>query len=69
MTITHYEPTHLAGIIALCEAERWPSVGRRLVEYAAPLTGALRVDLVTDTADDFYKSFDHRAFSGFRIYP
>ena len=27
------------------------------------------VDLVTDTAEDFYSSFEHRTFSGFRIYP
>ncbi len=126
MTIAPYEHAHLAGIVALCEAEKWPSfgadldrahavltapgvtsvvaldgdqvigfayllsdghiaaylsmmavhhdhrrrgVGRALVEYAAPLTGAERVDLVTDTADDFYASFQHRTFSGFRIYP
>jgi ribosomal protein S18 acetylase RimI-like enzyme len=126
VTITQYESAHLAGIVALCEAEGWPSlgadldrahavltapgvtsvvaldgdqvigfayllsdghiaaylsmmavhpthrrqgIGRKLLEYAAPLTGAQRVDLVTDTANAFYKSFDHRTFSGFRIYP
>ncbi|WP_328998496.1 GNAT family N-acetyltransferase [Kribbella sp. NBC_00709] len=126
MTITQYEPVHLAGIVALCEAEGWPSfgadldrahavltapgvtsvvavdgdevigfayllsdghivaylsmmavhhnhrrrgIGRELIEHATPLTGAQRVDLVTDTADDFYASFEHRTFSGFRIYP
>ena len=126
MTITPYEKGHLAGILAICEAENWPSlpadpsrahavftapgvttvvaldgeqvvgfaylqsdghiqahlsqmavhrayrrkgIGRALLEYAAPLTGAQRVDLVTDTAEDFYQSFDHKTFSGFRIYP
>ncbi|MEU4396236.1 GNAT family N-acetyltransferase [Kribbella sp. NPDC023855] len=126
MNITQYEHAHLAGILALCEAEQWPSfpadpkrahkvltapgvttvialdgdlvigfaylqsdghiqahlsqmavhhayrrkgVGRALLEYAAPLTGAQRIDLVTDTAEAFYTSFDHRALSGFRIYP
>ena len=126
MTITQYEEAHLSGILALCEAEAWPSlradasrahavltapgvttvvaldgeqvvgfaylqsdghiqahlsqmavhreyrrkgIGRALLEYAAPLTGAQRVDLVTDTAEDFYASFEHRTFSGFRIYP
>ncbi|MFF0340358.1 GNAT family N-acetyltransferase [Kribbella sp. NPDC004875] len=126
MTITQYDRAHLAGVIALCDAEGWPSlvadperthavltapgvtsvialdgefvtgfaylqsdghiqahlsmmavhrsyrrkgIGRALLEYAAPLTGALRVDLITDTAEDFYASFEHRTFSGFRIYP
>ncbi|GAA1605410.1 MULTISPECIES: GNAT family N-acetyltransferase [Kribbella] len=126
MNITQYSEEHLAGILALCESEGWPSlpadparahtvltapgvttvvaldgeqvigfaylqsdghiqahlsmmavhpsyrrkgVGRALLEYAHPLTGAQRIDLVTDTAEDFYSSFDHRKFSGFRIYP
>ena len=126
MTITQYEQAHLPGILALCEAEDWPSlpadpsrahavltapgvtsvvavdgelvvgfaylqsdghiqahlsqmavhrayrrkgIGRALLEYAAPLTGAQRVDLVTDAAEDFYASFPHRTFSGFPIDP
>jgi ribosomal protein S18 acetylase RimI-like enzyme len=126
MTITQYEEGHLPGVLALCEAEGWPSlpadparahavltapgvtsvvaldgelvvgfaylqsdgyiqahlsqmavhreyrrkgIGRALLEYAVPRTGAQRVDLVTDSANDFYESFDHRTFSGFRIYP
>ncbi|MFI5693140.1 GNAT family N-acetyltransferase [Kribbella sp. NPDC051586] len=125
MNITQYREAHLPGILAICEAEHWPSlpadparahavctapgvttvvaldgeqvigfaylqsdghiqahlsqlavhqahrrkgIGRALLEYAAPLTGAQRIDLVTDTAEAFYKSFDHRPFSGFRIY-
>ncbi|WP_272949107.1 hypothetical protein [Kribbella pittospori] len=40
-----------------------------MLEYAAPLTCAQRIDLVTDEASDFYASFEHRTFSGFRIYP
>jgi len=126
VNLTQYERAHLPGVIALCEAEGWPSlvadpdrshavltapgvttvvaldgeqvvgfaylqsdghiqahlsmmavhksyrrkgIGRALLEYAAPLTGAQRVDLVTDTADEFYSSFEHRTFSGYRIYP
>jgi ribosomal protein S18 acetylase RimI-like enzyme len=120
-----YERSHLAGVLALCEAESWPSfpadperahavltapgvtavaaldgnevvgfaylqsdghiqahlslmavsathrrqgIGRALITYAVPLTGAQRVDLVTDTAEEFYSSFDHHTFTGFRIY-
>jgi ribosomal protein S18 acetylase RimI-like enzyme len=126
VTITQYERAHLPGIIALSEAEAWPSlvadpdrshavltapgvttvvaldanlvtgfaylqsdghiqahlsmmavhrnyrrrgIGRALLEHAFPLTGAQRIDLLTDTAEDFYASFDHRTFTGFRIYP
>jgi ribosomal protein S18 acetylase RimI-like enzyme len=126
VTITQYVQAHLEGVLALCEAEDWPSlpadparahavltapgvttvvaldgelvvgfaylqsdghiqahlsqlavhrahrrkgIGRALLEYAAPLTGAQRIDLVTDTAEDFYASFQHRTFAGYRIYP
>jgi GNAT superfamily N-acetyltransferase len=126
VSLTTYTRDHLAGIVALCEAEGWPSfgadlnrahavltapgvtsvvaldgelvigfayalsdghlaaylsmmavheryrrkgVGRDLIEYAFPLTGAQRLDLVTDDADAFYTSFDHKTLSGFRIYP
>lgn len=126
MNLAQYTHDHLAGIIAICEAEGWPSfpsdptrahavltapgvtavvalegsevigfaylqsdghiqahlsemavsanhrrkgVGRALLEYAMPFTGAQRLDLVTDTAQAFYSSFDHRTFAGFRIYP
>lgn len=122
-----YERAHLLGIVALCEAEGWPSfpadherahavltapgvtavvalgddaeviafaylmsdghiqaylaelavsadhrrkgIARALLEYAMPLTGAQRIDLITDTAEAFYASLPHKALSGFRIYP
>jgi ribosomal protein S18 acetylase RimI-like enzyme len=126
VNVTLYTHDHLQGIIAICEAEGWPSfaedparahavltapgvtsvvalegdevigfaylqsdghiqahlsemavsanhrrkgVGRALLDYAMPLTGAQRIDLVTDTAEAFYSSLEHRTFSGFRIYP
>ena len=125
MRITQYEHAHLAGVLALCEAEEWPSfpadparahavltapgvttvvgldgeevvgfaylqsdghiqahlslmavsrshrrkgIGRALLEYAVPLTGAERIDLVTDTAEDFYASLPHHTYSGFRLH-
>jgi ribosomal protein S18 acetylase RimI-like enzyme len=126
VNLAQYERVHLLGIVALCEAEGWPSfpadherahavltapgvtsvvalegadvigfaylqsdghiqahlselavradhrrkgIARALLEYAMPLTGAQRIDLVTDTADAFYASLPHHTFSGFRIYP
>ena len=59
---------HLS-LMAVSTAHRRKGVGRALLEYAALLTGAQRIDLVTDTAEAFYGSFDHRTFTGFRIYP
>jgi len=44
-------------------------IARALLEYAMPLTGAQRIDLVTDTAEAFYAALPHHTFSGFRIYP
>ncbi|ADB31673.1 GCN5-related N-acetyltransferase [Kribbella flavida DSM 17836] len=59
---------HLS-MLAVRADHRRRGIGRALLEYAAPLTGALRIDLVTDTAGDFYKSLPHRTYQGFRIYP
>jgi GNAT superfamily N-acetyltransferase len=59
---------HLSQM-AVHQSYRRKGIGRALLEYAAPLTGAQRIDLVTDTAEDFYSSFEHRTFAGFRIYP
>jgi ribosomal protein S18 acetylase RimI-like enzyme len=127
VNLAQYKRDHLLGIVALCEAEGWPSfpadherahavltapgvtsvvalegaevigfaylqsdghiqahlselavsadhrrqgIARALLEYAMPLTGAQRIDLVTEgTAEDFYASLPHHTFSGFRIYP
>jgi ribosomal protein S18 acetylase RimI-like enzyme len=63
-----YIQAHLS-MMAVHSDYRRKGIGRALLEYAAPLTGAQRVDLVTDTADGFYSSFEHRRLSGFRIYP
>jgi GNAT superfamily N-acetyltransferase len=57
------------GVSAVSASHRRQGIGRALLEYAVPLTGAQRVDLVTDAAEDFYRSFDHRTFAGFRICP
>lgn len=59
---------HLSQM-AVRASHRRQGIGRALLEYAAPLTGAQRIDLVTDTADEFYASLPHRKFTGFRIYP
>jgi len=60
---------HLS-LIAVAPDQRRRGIGRRLVEEAFRRSGAQRIDLVsTEGADDFYRSFSHRSFPGFRIYP
>jgi ribosomal protein S18 acetylase RimI-like enzyme len=59
---------HLS-LIAVRKTHRRNGIGRALLEYAAPLTGAQRIDLVTDTAEAFYAAFPHHTFAGYRIYP
>ncbi|WP_405057571.1 GNAT family N-acetyltransferase [Kribbella sp. NBC_01505] len=64
---------HIASYLSMMATHvnyRRKGVGRALIDFAHPLTGAQRIDLVTDTAEDFYASYEHhRTFSGFRIYP
>jgi len=58
------------SIIIVHPDYRRQGIGLGLVREAFKRTGAKRgVDLVTDSADAFYRSFAHREFRGFRIYP
>ncbi|GAA5148432.1 hypothetical protein GCM10023340_22200 [Nocardioides marinquilinus] len=55
--------------LAVAPGHRRRGVARRLVEAVFAATGTERMDLVTDDAEAFYRSFPHRAKPGFRIYP
>jgi ribosomal protein S18 acetylase RimI-like enzyme len=59
---------HLS-LIAVVPAWRRQGIGGRLVAEALHRGGGLRVGLVTDSADAFYKSLPHRRFEGYRLYP
>ena len=49
---------------------RQKGIGRQLIREAFKRTGGKRgVDLVTDSADEFYRSFQHHEFHGYRIHP
>jgi ribosomal protein S18 acetylase RimI-like enzyme len=48
---------------------RRQGIGRRLVKKVFALTGAERMDLTTDSAPEFYRSFEHHEWHGFRLYP
>ena len=51
---------HLS-LILVDPDHRRQGIGRRLVEDAFASTGGKRVDLITDSADDFFHSFQHKA--------
>lgn len=58
------------SVMAVAVAERRKGVGRKLVEEAFLRSGLGRLDLLTqEEVAGFYRSFEHRQFTGFRIYP
>lgn len=59
---------HLS-LIAVDPAYRRRGLGRDLIVLALREAGGLRIDLISDTAEDFYASFPHFRLAGFRLYP
>lgn len=58
------------SVMAVAAAQRRNGVGRKLVKEAFVRSGLGRLDLLTEgEAEGFYRSFQHRRFAGFRIYP
>jgi ribosomal protein S18 acetylase RimI-like enzyme len=59
---------HLS-LIAVDPAYRRQGVARAMLREALALAGGIRIDLITDTAPDFYAALPHRRLDGFRIWP
>src|SRR5580704_15736152 len=59
---------HLS-LLVVDKGHRRSGVARDLVEFAFGYLGASRADLITSTAEDFYRSLPHKERFGFRIYP
>lgn len=55
--------------VAVGKKFRRQGIARQLVEAAFSACGARRLDLLTDDAHAFYRSFPHREKPGFRLYP
>ncbi len=55
--------------IAVASTHRRQGIARQLIAVALERAGGLRVDLITETADAFYESLQHKRSSGYRVYP
>jgi ribosomal protein S18 acetylase RimI-like enzyme len=60
--------SHL-GFVAVHPDHRRRGIARLLVVATFQATGTKRMDLITDSAEEFYGGFPHKRMSGFRIYP
>ncbi len=60
--------SHLS-FVAVHPEHRRRGIARLLTVATFQATHTLRMDLVTDSADPFYATFEHRPMHGFRIYP
>lgn len=59
---------HLS-LIAVDRDLRRQGIARAMLELALKEAGGERIDLVTDSAPDFYQALPHRRMEGFRIMP
>ena len=59
---------HLS-VIAVDPSARRKGVGRALIEAALKAAGGERIDLITNSAPDFYAALPHFRMDGFRLYP
>lgn len=60
--------SHLC-FLAVHPEQRRRGIARLLTVATFQSTGTKRMDLITDSAEEFYESFEHRQMSGYRIYP
>jgi ribosomal protein S18 acetylase RimI-like enzyme len=60
--------SHLS-FVAVHPDHRRRGIARLLTVATFQATRTLRMDLISDSAEDFYASFEHRRMHGFRIYP
>ena len=59
---------HLS-LIAVDRAYRRQNLARQMLRFALALAGGTRIDLITDSAPEFYSALPHRRLDGFRIWP
>lgn len=59
---------HLS-LIAVDAAHRRKGIARELIVQALRAAGGVRIDLITENAEDFYRALPHFRRPGFRLYP
>ena len=59
---------HLS-LIAVADSHRRQGLAREMLRLGLALAGGVRIDLITDTAPEFYAALPHRRMDGFRIWP
>jgi len=59
---------HLSLIAVHADARR-QGLARQMLRLALAEAGGIRIDLITDTAPEFYAALPHRRMDGFRIWP
>ena len=57
------------SLLLVAADRRGRGVGTQLVRHAFELSGAQRVDVTTEDARSFYRSFAHKERTGFQIHP
>jgi ribosomal protein S18 acetylase RimI-like enzyme len=60
--------SHLS-FLAVHPQHRRRGIARLLTVATFQSTGSKRMDLITDSAEAFYESFEHTVMAGYRIYP
>ncbi|HEX3408324.1 MAG TPA: GNAT family N-acetyltransferase [Caulobacteraceae bacterium] len=59
---------HLS-LIAVHPDARRQGLARQMLRLALTQAGGYRIDLITETAPEFYAALPHRRLEGFRIFP
>ena len=68
--LTDGEIQAFLNLVDVAAAARGRGIATRLVREAFARSGAQRVDLLAlEDSTGFYRSFTHRTFAGYRVYP
>lgn len=59
---------HLS-LLAVRKSRRREGVGQKLIAFGFEQCGGIRMDLITDDAQEFYQAMEHSQKFGFRLYP
>lgn len=67
--LTDGEITTYIGEIIVAKSQRGAGVGRLLIQVCGQMYPRTRLDILTDSADGFYRAMECREFRGYRVHP